>query len=44
LKKAGVAEQLELLDKASHGWGGNLREKTNRLTVEFLDRHLKNGK
>jgi acetyl esterase/lipase len=41
LKKAGVTERLEILEKASHGWGGALREKTNKITLEFLDRHLK---
>lgn len=41
LKKVGVAEHLEILDKAGHGWGGALRDKTNRLTLEFLDKHLK---
>jgi acetyl esterase/lipase len=44
LKKAGVAEQLEILDKASHGWGGKLKEKTDKQTVEFLDKHLKGKK
>lgn len=41
LKKAGVTERLEILVDAPHGWGGALREKTNRTTVDFLDKHLK---
>jgi acetyl esterase/lipase len=44
LKKAGVAERLEILDRAGHGWGGPLKEKTNRITIEFLDKHLKGKK
>ena len=44
LKKAGVAERLELLEGAGHGWGGELRQRTDRLTLEFFDRHLKRKK
>jgi dipeptidyl aminopeptidase/acylaminoacyl peptidase len=44
LKKAGVAEQLEVLKDAGHGWGGKDRDRTDRLTVEFLDRHLKKAR
>jgi acetyl esterase/lipase len=41
LKKAGVVEKLVLLEGASHGWGGKDKERTDRLMLEFLDRHLK---
>jgi acetyl esterase/lipase len=44
LKKAGVPEQLEILENAAHGWGGKLKEKTDKQTVEFLDKHLKGKK
>ena len=41
LKRAGVEEHLELLQGAIHGWGGKLLEHTDRLAIQFLDRHLK---
>jgi acetyl esterase/lipase len=41
LKKAGVPERLEVLEGAGHGWGGAQRERTDRVTVEFLDKYLK---
>jgi acetyl esterase/lipase len=41
LKKAGVPERLEVLEGAGHGWGGEQRNRTDRLTVEFLDKYLK---
>ena len=41
LKKAGVTEKLVLLEGAGHGWGGKEKERTDRLMLEFLDRHLK---
>ena len=44
LKKAGVEERLELLAGAGHGWGPQLRERTDRLTLEFFDKHLKRKK
>jgi dipeptidyl aminopeptidase/acylaminoacyl peptidase len=44
LKKAGVTERLVLLEGAGHGWGGKEKERTDRLTLEFLDRHLKGGR
>src|SRR5262249_5083924 len=44
LKKAGVPERLEILEGAGHGWGGEKRDQTDRLTLEFLDRHLKGKK
>lgn len=44
LKKAGVPERLEVLEGAGHGWGGKQKEHTDRLTVEFFDRHLKGRK
>jgi acetyl esterase/lipase len=40
-KKAGVAHELVILEGANHGWGGALREKTNRQTLEFLNKHLR---
>lgn len=43
LENARVKNRLELLDGASHGWGGQTRERTNRLTLEFLEQHLRNG-
>ena len=44
LKKAGVEERLELLEGAGHGWLGELRQRTDRLTIEFFDKHLKRKK
>jgi acetyl esterase/lipase len=44
LKKAGVAEKLVLLEGASHGWGGKEKERTDRLMLEFLDKHLKGSR
>jgi dipeptidyl aminopeptidase/acylaminoacyl peptidase len=44
LKKAGVVEKLVLLEGAGHGWGGKEKERTDRLMLEFLDRHLKGGR
>lgn len=44
LKKAGVAEKLVLLEGASHGWGGQEKERTDRLMLEFLDKYLKGGR
>ncbi len=44
LKKAGVSERLEVLEGAGHGWGGEQRNRTDRLTVEFLDKYLKSKK
>ena len=44
LKKAGVAEKLVLLEGAGHGWGGKEKERTDRLMLEFLDRHLKGSR
>jgi acetyl esterase/lipase len=41
LKKAGVVEKLVLLEGAGHGWGGKVKERTDRLMLEFLDRHFK---
>src|SRR5262245_39499170 len=41
LRKAGVVEQLEVLKDAGHGWGGKDRDRTDRVAIEFLDRHLK---
>jgi acetyl esterase/lipase len=41
LKKAGTPNRLELLENASHGWSGELRERTNRITFEFLGEHLR---
>jgi acetyl esterase/lipase len=44
LRKAGVKEKLEVLEGRGHGWGGKDKERTNKLTVEFFDRHLKGKK
>lgn len=40
LKKADVPERLEILEGAPHGWTGAAQERTNRITVEFLNKHL----
>lgn len=40
LKKVGVTERLEILEGASHGWKGERLERTDRITLEFLRRHL----
>jgi acetyl esterase/lipase len=44
LKQAGVRERLEVIEAGGHGWGGETRARTNRITVEFLDRYLKKQK
>ncbi len=44
LKKAGVKERLELLEGAGHGWGGDRRNRSDRLALEFFDKHLKRKK
>lgn len=41
LEKAGVMNQLEILEGASHGWGGEMRDRTDRITLEFLRKVLK---
>jgi len=41
LRKAGVVERLELLEGASHGWTGPLKDKTTQLMLDFLAAHLK---
>jgi acetyl esterase/lipase len=41
LKKAGVPERLEVLKGAGHGWGGKLKERTDRLMLDWFDKHLK---
>jgi acetyl esterase/lipase len=44
LKKAGVPERLELIEGAPHGWNGRTKEKTDRITLEFLEKHLKGSR
>lgn len=44
LKQAGVPERLEILEGASHGWKGEKLARTDRLTLEFLGKHLREGK
>jgi acetyl esterase/lipase len=41
LRAAGVTEQLVIIEGAGHGWGGEHKTRTDRLTREFFDRHLK---
>jgi len=41
LKKAGAPSTLVILKGAHHGWGGEKRAYTNRLMLEFFDKHLK---
>jgi acetyl esterase/lipase len=41
LRKAGVTERLELIEGAGHGWGGADLDRSVRITLEFLDRHLR---
>jgi acetyl esterase/lipase len=44
LRKAGVKEKLEVLEGRGHGWSGKDLERTDKLTLEFLDRYLKGKK
>lgn len=39
--KAGLSHQLQTFKGAGHGWGGADLVKSQRITVDFLDRHLK---
>ena len=41
LKKAGVTEQLEIIEGAGHGWQGKDHEHSDRMMLEFFDRYLK---
>jgi acetyl esterase/lipase len=41
LREKGVVSQLELVKGAGHGWWGADLQKTQRLAIEFLDKHLK---
>lgn len=41
LKKAGVDSKMVIVKGGGHGWSGKDKERTDRLTLEFLDRHLK---
>jgi len=41
LKKAGVPEQLEIIEGAGHGWNEEQRRRVDQITLEFLDRKLK---
>lgn len=44
LKKCGANERLEIIDGGGHGWGGKDRERSNKITMEFLDEVLKGKK
>jgi acetyl esterase/lipase len=39
-RKAGVSHELVILEGANHGWGGELKVKTNRMALEFLKKQL----
>jgi acetyl esterase/lipase len=41
LKQAGVETQMVIVKGGGHGWTGKDKERTDRLTLGFLDRHLK---
>lgn len=41
LDLAGVPNHLEILEGMTHGWGGATRERTDRMTLEFLEKYLK---
>ncbi|MBI1784211.1 prolyl oligopeptidase family serine peptidase, partial [Candidatus Sumerlaeota bacterium] len=41
LKKAGVEEELVVMEGAGHGWGGENLKRSTDLMLKFLDRHLK---
>ncbi|MEX0867511.1 MAG: alpha/beta hydrolase [Pirellulales bacterium] len=43
LTAAGVDSQLEAIEGAGHGWGEPDLSRTLRMTVAFLDKHVKNG-
>ncbi|MGB7329694.1 MAG: alpha/beta hydrolase [Rubripirellula sp.] len=44
MTKADVPGRVELLIDAGHGWGGKLRDRTNRESVEFFGEHLSHEK
>jgi acetyl esterase/lipase len=44
LRGAGVDSHLELVPGAAHGWLGKELQHTQRLSLEFLDKHLKGPK
>ncbi len=41
LRKVKVPEKLEVLKGKGHGWGGKDKERTDRLAVQWFDKHLK---
>lgn len=41
LKGKGVESKLEPVDGAGHGWWGPDLQRTQKLAIEFLDKHLK---
>jgi acetyl esterase/lipase len=41
LRKAGVEEELVIVPGQGHGWSGAELERTARITLEFLSKHLR---
>lgn len=41
LEKAGVVQQLEVLEGKGHGWSGKDRDRTDKLMLDFLAKHLR---
>jgi acetyl esterase/lipase len=41
LDKASVANRLELIEKEGHGWPIPVQERTEKIRLEFLEKHLK---
>jgi dipeptidyl aminopeptidase/acylaminoacyl peptidase len=41
LKAAGATHELVILEGANHGWQGERLEYTRKLSLEFLNRHLR---
>ena len=41
LRNAGVVEELVVLTRQGHGWGGKTLRETQKQTIAFFDQHLK---
>ncbi|MES2459259.1 MAG: alpha/beta hydrolase [Armatimonadota bacterium] len=41
LKKAGVDSQMVIVPEGGHGWTGRDKERTDRITLGFLERYLR---
>jgi dipeptidyl aminopeptidase/acylaminoacyl peptidase len=41
LKENGVPSELVPVDGAGHGWWGPNLQRTQKMAIQFLDKHLK---